>query len=94
MGGLEPPCREWLFENVDVMDGMDEKQTKVDLELADWCLARLPTTNPAAVLLVANDKQQQASSTLEFYQLVLHMKAKTPHATDLCMYCGQSGHSH
>ena len=60
---------EWLFENVDATDVM---QTKVDLKLADWCLARLPTTNPAAVLLVAND----ATRKLEFYQLVLHLKAR------------------
>ena len=59
---------EWIFENV---DATDVKQMEVDLKLADWCLAHLPTINPAAVLLVAND----TSRKLEFYQLVLHLKA-------------------
>ena len=61
---------EWPFEKVDAPT--DVKLQDARLYLSAWCLAQLPTTHPAAVLLVAND----VSKKLEFYQLVLHANAQ------------------
>ena len=60
---------EWPFEKVDAPTDVQLKNDR--LFVSAWCLARLPTTQPAAVLLVAND----VSKKLEFYQLVLHANA-------------------